>query len=141
MDTSGQRFLRDLGVQEVEVVVLDIPKDKEQALNIALNKIAGRWDEQQLLAVLQQLKDADYDVSLTGFDEREIAALLRRAGADGVEDDGFDVDQAYTDATGAEIQRGGIWRLGEHRLMCGGRNERGRPRRADGRSRGRAVPN
>lgn len=58
---------------EIEVSVVDLPLEKEKALNIALNKISGRWDEEKLSILLTEIES---EVSLTGFDADEINNLL-----------------------------------------------------------------
>jgi hypothetical protein len=68
--------LRDMGVQEVEVSVVDLPPDEERALNAALNKIKGAWNYDQLSEVMRTIR-ADLRPR-TGFDGTEIAALLSR---------------------------------------------------------------
>ena len=67
-----QRYtvLTDLGYTEVDVVVVDLSKEDEIALNVALNKISGEWDELKLRDVLVELDLGDYDISLTGFDNQ-----------------------------------------------------------------------
>lgn len=42
------KVLIDMGITEVECVVVDLPEDKEKALNIALNKISGDWDKDMM---------------------------------------------------------------------------------------------
>lgn len=60
-------------VKEIDVVVVDVDAEHEKALNVALNKIEGRWDEEQLTKVLSELENSDaIDVELTGFDLQEI---------------------------------------------------------------------
>jgi len=68
--------LLDLGIETSSIIEVDIPEDSEQALNIALNKVQGRWDEAALAVVLTSLEQADFDVAVTGFTAQEIAALL-----------------------------------------------------------------
>ncbi len=60
----------------LDVSVVDLEPDKEKALNLALNKIAGSWDDTRLAELLQELKDSDTDTLLSGFDEEEIQGLL-----------------------------------------------------------------
>ena len=68
--------LKDLGHTQIDVVVVDLPKGKEKALNIALNKITGEWDNDLLTNLLSELKDDGEDISLTGFDDKEFAIIL-----------------------------------------------------------------
>ena len=62
----------DLGYTEVPCAVVDVDKVREKALNIALNKITGTWDETLLADLLTDLKEADYDLDWTGFDAAEV---------------------------------------------------------------------
>lgn len=64
-----QRFtvLKDLGYTEIEVTRVNLSKDKEKALNVALNKITGRWDNRKLESLLKDLGAKNYDLTLTGF--------------------------------------------------------------------------
>lgn len=68
--------LQDLGYSEVDVSVVDLSKNDEKALNIALNKISGEWDEEKLALIFQDLNLEGYDTSLTGFEKDEISDLL-----------------------------------------------------------------
>lgn len=119
-----QRYnvLRDLGFNEIDVIVLDLNKQDEKALNVALNKISGEWDEVALRDLLVDLDLEDFDVSLTGFNEKEIDELLELTDFEAeVEEDGFNEGGAYQDSQkeGAIVRPGEVWQLGNHRLMCG----------------------
>ena len=70
------KVLKDLGHEKVEVSVVDLPTDKERALNIALNKISGDWDIVKLKDLLEELDSMDYDLTITGFDEEELSKIL-----------------------------------------------------------------
>ena len=61
------KALQELGIEEVECVVVDMQPEKEKALNIALNKISGEWDKDKLFNLLDELNDLDFDITLTGF--------------------------------------------------------------------------
>lgn len=73
-----QRFkiLLERGATHMQVSEVDLSAEDEQALNIALNKLSGEWDQTKLVEVLLGLHEANYDVSLSGFDESEIRKLL-----------------------------------------------------------------
>ena len=69
------KVLKGMGEASIDVVVVDLPKDQEKALNVALNKITGDWDFQQLSIVLSELKEADFDISITGFSDDELKKI------------------------------------------------------------------
>ena len=70
--------LRDLGETMVDCVVVDLDDLKEKALNVALNKVQGRWDEGKLAELLTDLDANAFDVSMTGFDAAEVDELMNR---------------------------------------------------------------
>lgn len=111
------KVLRDLGFTEVDCVVIEIDKTKEKALNIALNKVTGSWNEQLLAELIKDLQDSDFDVSLTGFEPPEIDELFNNVHDKESHDDDFDVDAAEEEQP--FVIAGDVWILGRHRLMCG----------------------
>lgn len=111
------KVLVDLGFNEVDCVVVELPEEKEKALNIALNKINGEWDRDKLAMLISDLQGSDFDVSLTGFDEDELADLFSQFEEKEVKDDKFDLTAALEKAS--FVERGDIWTIGRHRLMCG----------------------
>ena len=66
------KVLKDLGHTEVEVSVVDLPLEKEMALNVALNKVSGDWDTSKLSDLMLELQGMDIDMELTGFTEKEL---------------------------------------------------------------------
>jgi ParB-like chromosome segregation protein Spo0J len=72
------KVLLDMGMSEVDCVVVDLDETKEKALNLALNKIQGDWDENKLAELMAELDASAFDVSLTGFDAPEIDELLNQ---------------------------------------------------------------
>lgn len=111
------KVLTDMGITEVDVVVVDMDTEKEKALNIALNKISGEWDTEKLALVIADLQGTDFDVSLTGFDPEELEDLFRDDVKGGVKEDDFDVEAELKKPTFSKT--GDLWMLGEHRLFCG----------------------
>ena len=107
----------DLGYSEVPCAVVDVDKVREKALNIALNKITGAWDEQMLADLLTDLKEADYDLDWTGFDAPEVEALFSNIYDKKVKEDNFDVDTELKQPCFSKL--GDIWCLGKHRVICG----------------------
>lgn len=65
------------GETELDVSVVNLSEADEKALNIALNKISGEWDEEGLTSLLRELSEsADIDATLTGFDQKELDDIL-----------------------------------------------------------------
>ena len=92
---------------------------QKKAYILADNRMAldAGWDEELLRIEIESLQGADFDVSLTGFGEDEIADLFAGDGEKDVKDDDFDLSAALEKA--AFVERGDIWTVGRHRLMCG----------------------
>ncbi|MCG8407879.1 MAG: DNA modification methylase [Phycisphaerales bacterium] len=115
------KVLRSQGCTEVSVSLVDLSIEQEKALNVALNRIQGGWDEPKLAELLQGLTQVpDFDVSLTGFDRVEMGQLLDRMGSrDG--EDGFELADALDEFKDrpAVTQPGELIELGSHRLLCG----------------------
>lgn len=112
--------LMDLGYEEVDVVVVELDKQKEKALNIALNKITGEWDELKLKDLLLDLDLGDYDISLTGFEQNDLTELVDKLAIEPeAVDDEFNEDEALEQIAEPVSKMGDIWVLGRHRLMCG----------------------
>ena len=113
------KILIEQGVTEVEASVVDLPIDKEKALNLALNKIRGDWDDNKLAALLDELnQDQNLDISLTGFDAPEISEILDKV--EEVKEDGFDLEGELNNiGNEAVTQKGDLIELGSHRLLCG----------------------
>lgn len=68
------KVLKDLGYQEIDCIRIDISKEKEKVLNVALNKITGSWDEELLKELLLSIDEKDLE--LTGFDRDELERML-----------------------------------------------------------------
>ena len=114
---------RRLGLTTVPVVWLDVSGDQARLLGLALNRISGSWDEQLLARLLADLQGSDgLDLTLSGFDEDEVAGLLKRLDAreKRARPETFDLDAALEAARREpRTRRGELWRLGDHRLLCG----------------------
>ena len=106
--------LKEKGFTEVDVSVVNIPDlNKEKALNIALNKIAGEFDDDKLALILNEIK-LDFDLTDLGFTSDE---LLRdfKIGGEGL----TDPDDVPEVPKKTNVKRGDVYQLGNHRLMCG----------------------
>lgn len=115
-----QRYsiLLEMGCKEIEVSVVDLPLEKEKLLNLALNKVRGRWDEDKLAGLLQEIQAMpDVDINLTGFDLPEVSQLIDRV-SPGKEDD-FDLNKTLESIKEPVTKTGDLIQLGDHRLFCG----------------------
>lgn len=111
-----------LGLKWVPTLTLSHLSPAEQrAYMLADNKLAlnAGWDPELLAQELQELIDIDFDVDLTGFSLAEIDLIL---------DDAREADPDKRDAPENAVpapsdivvtQRGDLWKLGEHFLLCG----------------------
>ena len=110
---------RSLGYDEVPVLVAsDLPPEKVKAYRLADNRTNEftSWDDDRLMEELTAFLSVDgFDMEDFGFD---MSFLDKKA--DDVEEDDFDPDSAYTEAkNNCHVTQGDIWKLGNHRLMCG----------------------
>ena len=111
---------KEEGMEEVPCVFVDyLTEAQKKAYILADNRMAldAGWDEELLRIEIESLQGADFDVSLTGFGEDEIADLFSGDVEKDVKDDDFDLSAALEKA--AFVERGDIWTVGRHRLMCG----------------------
>ena len=107
-----------MGIKEVPCLRLGHLTDaQKKAYVIADNKLAlnAGWDDEMLRLELADLQDADFDLSLTGFDDDELNALLAKAVEEGLTDEDAVPEIPETPVT----VEGDVWVLGRHRLMCG----------------------
>ena len=109
--------LKDLDYETAKCVIVDLSKEDEKALNIALNKITGQWDDQLLADLLLDLQESDFNLDLTGFEPPEIDDILSNVHDKDLSDDDFDVEEELKKPTFSK--RGDIWQLGKHRVICG----------------------
>ncbi|GAA0109262.1 site-specific DNA-methyltransferase [Clostridium tertium] len=110
--------LKDLGYKEVQCVVVHIEdENKVKALNVALNKITGAWNEQLLADLIVDLQAANFNTDFTGFEAPEIEQLFSKVHNKEIKEDDFDVDEALKKPT--VTKAGDIWLLGRHRIICG----------------------
>lgn len=107
-------------ITEVPCVFVDyLTEAQKKAYIIADNRMAmdAGWDEELLRLEIETLQGMDFDVSFTGFEDQEIADLFGADGKSDVEDDDFDLNAALEKAS--FVEKGDIWQVGRHRLMCG----------------------
>lgn len=109
--------LKDLDYETAKCVIVKLSKEDEKALNIALNKITGQWDDALLADLLLDLQESDFNLDLTGFEPPEIDNILSNVHDKELSEDKFDVEEELKKPTVS--RRGDIWQLGKHRVICG----------------------
>ena len=109
--------LKYLNVDEIECVTVEMNETEEKALNIAMNKVSGEWNEQLLADLIVDLQSVDFNVDLTGFEAPEVEQLFSKVYNKKIKEDDFDVDGELAKPTIART--GDIWFLGDHRVICG----------------------
>jgi DNA modification methylase len=106
---------RKLGISEVPVILCDEwTAAQVKAFRLLVNRSVAwaDWDEELLALELQELNEADFDLSLTGFNPGEIDGLL----AIPDEEKANEVPPVPAVATS---RAGDLWLCGEHRVLCG----------------------
>ena len=111
---------RKLALDKVPCIRLGhLSEAQKRAYVIADNKLAANagWDEKMLALEFKDLQDMGFDLDLTGFDDKDINAMI--ASLDATSEGATDADS--TPAVQAEVisKPGDIWTLGKHRIMCG----------------------
>ena len=113
-----------MGVEEVPCVKFTGYTDaQKKALVIADNKLAlnAGWNDELLSVEIEALKELDFDIELLGFDDDELSALLEEEPEEGLTD-----EDAIPELPEEPITKlGDIYKLGEHRLMCGDSTDAG----------------
>ena len=111
---------KEEGITEVPCVYVDHLTDaQKKAYILADNRMAmdAGWDEELLAVEMSELQEMGYDLSMTGFDEKELADLFSDGKDSEAKDDDFDLTAALEKAS--FVERGDVWTVGRHRLMCG----------------------
>ncbi|MEK0335835.1 MAG: DNA methyltransferase [Nitrosopumilus sp.] len=97
----------------------ELTPDQVKAFRIMDNKSIeyAEWDYDLLEEELKVLQKVDFDLSLTGFSNKEIYELMKLNA-----DDEFDVDQELEDAIKRgpqKVKENEVWQLGEHKMIIG----------------------
>ncbi|MDI9551708.1 MAG: site-specific DNA-methyltransferase [Bacteroidota bacterium] len=106
------------GIQEVPCVLADhLSEAQKKAYILADNRMAldADWDEDMLRVEIEALQGADFDLALTGFEDKELADFF--SDDESAEDDDFDLSAALEQAS--FVEKGDVWTVGKHRLVCG----------------------
>jgi len=108
---------------EVEVSIVDLPPAKEKALNVALNNqlMAGEWDFPKLNDLIVEIDTGEFDIEITGFNYGELEKIIgyERPGSGNGGAPEAQINKADELQKKWRVERGQIWEIGNHRLMCG----------------------
>ena len=91
--TPADPEYQQLGYKQIECSVQNLDKTHEKALNLALNKINGIWDNEKLEKILAELKELEFDMDITGFSADELNEIFNDT-LEATEDD-FDVEKEF----------------------------------------------
>jgi DNA modification methylase len=110
---------RKLGINEIPVILCDEWTPAQvKAFRLMVNRSVtwADWDEELLAMELQELNATDFDLSLTGFDDDDLARLLAAQEPTA----GLTDEDAVPEVPGAPVSlTGDLWRLGPHVLLVG----------------------
>lgn len=102
-----------LGLDEVPVIIADdLDEEQIRAFRLADNKV-GEIAEWDLEALYSELSEIDMDMSQFMFEEPDMTV------DDIVEDEDLDLGDENPEEETGNVEPGQVWKLGNHRLMCG----------------------
>lgn len=110
---------RKLGLDKVPCIkAKNLTEAQKRAYIIADNKLSlnAGWDEELLAVEISDLQSESFDLSILGFDDKELDKLLSPSGED-IKDDDFDIDAELEKP--AVTKEGDLWTIGKHKLLCG----------------------
>ena len=110
---------KEEGIEKVPCVLVDyLTETQKKAYILADNRMAldAGWDEELLKLEIEALQGEAFDIGLTGFDEKDLADLFKMDEGN-VKDDDYDLTAALEKA--AFVEKGDVWVVGRHRLVCG----------------------
>jgi DNA modification methylase len=110
------RAAQHLGWETVPAILVDIPEQLAKERAMRDNAQWGEWEEDDLAALLEELKVSGSDLDLLGFDERDLRNLLNKLANEGGLTDPYDVPEMPDEPL---TKPGDLYLLGDHRLLCG----------------------
>ena len=109
---------KQLGIEELPCIKrTDLTEEQMKAFRIADNKLTeSEWNEEALNLELNELSELDIDIDLTGFSKEEIKDITKEQ--EKAEEDEYDIKEGLKNVE-RRVKKGEVWKLGDHRLMCG----------------------
>ena len=112
-----------MGIVKVPCMMVEFESEAHaQAYSLADNKAGewAEWDFKKLVDILLRLDVGEFDIDITGFDPDDIEDMINKYGERPItEEENFDVDDELRKIETPITQRGDIWMLGKHKLICG----------------------
>jgi len=113
-----------IGGTTVPAIRVNLSKEKEMVLNLALNRISGEWDQEKLVEMLDQIQGGESfesgSIDLTGFETQEINDLINRMlPKDGKDKPDMDPEKRAEEIKKPKIEAGDLIKLGNHSVLCG----------------------
>ena len=107
---------KQLKIEKIPCIYINLDENKENILNIALNSISGEFDDLKLAEILYELNKTDLSLNLTGLDTPIIDKLIKS------------IQKSYNEELkdiipetpkNPKSKKGELWYLGEHRFLIG----------------------
>lgn len=114
------KVLVEMGVELVDVSVVDLDEPRHYALMIAANRQIGEWEQTVLAALAGEIDQAGLDAALALYDDKALLALVQ---CPVTGDDTEEVEELLSRAEQLQqewqVQVGDLYQIGAHRLLCG----------------------
>lgn len=113
--------LKKLGYTTVDIIQKKGLTDKEKEKYIVIaNKLVeqGGWDVDKLIKGFDMTELLDF-----GFDKFSLGTVENVTPSPSIKEDGFDTQKAVSEIVNPITQSGDVWKLGDHRLLCGNSRE------------------
>ena len=117
--------MRSMGWEEASVTYQDLTDEQAIALGIALNRTAelAAWDNEQLADLLEDLSEVEGgldDLEAIGFNTKEMERIVKVVGHErNLNNTGEPKEKDLVVPKRVVTQRGDVWEMGQHRLLCG----------------------
>jgi len=110
-----------MGMKEVPSMCVDLDITKERALNLALNKISGEFEEDQLIDLLMKIEEENEDLlNLTGFNNEEVNYLLGLGEREKEDIFASSIEDEYESGNKYGIETGDMVIFeNKHKIICG----------------------
>ncbi len=116
-----RKVLEASGFTHADVSVVDYDEPTHLARLVAANNLLGEFADDLLSALARDIEQSGIQAALAGWDEKEMSALL-----DGPQIENDDTEETVELVSGAEklaekwkVEKGDVWQIGPHRLVCG----------------------